>query len=93
MDETSTISPSKKWELLHTALLQRLLALNLHNRRLIRNGRDEFVIDDYNRVIFDAALDDEVGDGSSISECGDVTSNLVESHLEVVAQDTVELGF
>ena len=77
----------------HTALLQSLLALDLHNRSLIRNGRDEFVVDDYNRVVFDAALDDEVGNSSSISKCMDVTSNLVESQLEVVAQDTVELGF
>ena len=35
----------------------------------------------------------EVGDGSSIRECRDVASNLVENHLEVVAQGTVELGF
>ena len=29
----------------------------------------------------------------SASECKDDTSNLVESQLEMVAQDTVELGF
>jgi len=60
---------------------------------LMRNGRDKFVVDDYNLVIFDAALDDEVGNSSSVGECRDATSNLVECKLEVVAQDTLELGF
>jgi len=89
MVATSTIFLKRNEKLLHTALPQSFLALDLHNRRFIRNGRDKFVVDDYNRVIFDAAPDDEVGNSSSVGECRDVMSNLVESQMEVVAQDTL----
>ena len=68
--------------MLHTALPQSFLALDLHNCRFILSGRDKFIADNYNRVIFDAALDDEVGNSSSVGKCRDVTSNLVESQLE-----------
>ena len=55
-----------------TRLLENFRGLNLDHSGLIRESRDEVVVDDRNAVVLYARLENEVGDGSSIGEGGGV---------------------
>lgn len=76
----------------HTGLLQLFLVQDLHDSGLVRDGRNELVVDDRNRVILHARLDDKVGNTSSIGERRDITTDLVEGEREVTAKGTGELS-
>ena len=74
-----------------TGLLQVLLRADDEGSRLIRDGRDELVVDQDNFVVLCTALGDEVGDGRGVSEGGDVTTNLVEGDRKVLTEGTLKL--
>lgn len=78
---------------MHTALFQGGLAPNLYSSGFVADCRDEFVVNDDNGFVLDAALDNEVGNTSSVGKRGDVSANLVERQAEVAGQRAHELGF
>jgi len=76
-----------------TRLLQRILVYYFNDSRLIRDGRDELVVHDNDAVVCSIALHNQVGNACSVSEGGDVTTNLVEGHGQVIGKNTGQLGF
>lgn len=74
-----------------TRLLERVLVCNLYDTSLIRDGRDESVVYESDRIVFDTTLDNQVSNTSSVSKGRNVASNLVESESEVLAECTGEL--
>jgi hypothetical protein len=84
----------KKTKLTRTALFQSILALHLHNRGLIGDGRNEPVVHKNNRIEFDATLDNEVCNTSGISKSGNVSADLIESDVVVgvVLSNKLTLG-
>lgn len=77
---------------MRTAELEGLLALDLEDGGLVRDGGDELVVDDDDRVPLDAALDDQVGHARGVREGGDVAADLVEGEADVVGDGAGELG-
>lgn len=86
--------PVRRRKSTHTTLLQSLFTLHLHDSSLIRNGRNELVVNKDNRIELDTTLNNEVCDTSSISKSGNIPADLVES--DVIARsllsDKLTLG-
>ena len=74
-----------------TRLLERVLVGNLDDTSLIRDGRNESVVHESDRIVLDTTLDDQVCNASSVRKGRNVASNLVESESEVLAERTGEL--
>jgi len=75
-----------------TALLQSFLAFDFEDSGFIRKSRRKLVVNDNNRVKLDTALGDQVSDTSSISKCGDITTDLVESKTKVLGNSARKLA-
>lgn len=75
-----------------TALLQSFLALDFEDSGFVRKSRSKLVINDDNRVILDTTLGDQVCDASCVSECGDVSTDLVESKTKILGNSARKLA-
>jgi len=90
---TSIIILLERKEKPRTALAKGLDTFHLHDRRLVRQRRHKLVINKNNRIILDAALDDQIRNACRVCKRRDVPPDLVERETEVARDLAEELGF